>query len=378
MDKSSSESSESSSGSSSSLSSSALSNSTDSKEEEYHGSHRELPFSPPKGNYGVTYFNPRHKAAALRQLNATGSHLVPKGNHLAPEVPDHLSEGLGHVSEVLDDTEEIDELAEIDTPNTPINNATVIESSVDNIIAHPPFTDNMIDPHLRGDSGMANPPAPPAGIPEQDLHEPVNNHDINETPSAEQDTEGAVDDRDTPLNPILDEHKVNSNRTASSPDSNLSLNLPALPLSPLWFKNPFQQLMNPTPASPWLIQLFGKLWSWWLTLQPEWRKCQAPTLMACAVLPRTDDSNLDTLNTPGANGMLSVVATLKWWADSADGKGCEDSHWEDAADNVMWVLDRLIATSSMSKSMASSGNQKWGRSDTQANVSSLKRTHNQQ
>ncbi|KAG2044048.1 hypothetical protein BDR03DRAFT_1005231, partial [Suillus americanus] len=160
-----------------------LSNSTDSKEEEYHGSCWVLPLSPPKGNYGVTYFNPRHKAAALRQLNATGSHLVPKGNHLAPEVPDHLSEGLGHVSEVLDDTEEIDELAEIDTSNTPINDAT-------------------------SDSGMANPPAPPAGIPEQDLHEPVNNHNIDEIPSAEQDTEGAADDRDTPLNMILDKHTV--------------------------------------------------------------------------------------------------------------------------------------------------------------------------
>lgn len=102
------------------------------------------------------------------------------------------------------------------------------------------------------------------------------------------------------------------------------------------------------------------------------------TLMAHAVLPRTDDSNLDTLNKPGANGMLSVVATLKWWAYGANGKGYKDSCWEDAADDVMWVLDRLTATCSISKSMSSSGKKKWGRSDTQANVSSSKRTHNRQ
>ncbi|KAG1895954.1 uncharacterized protein F5891DRAFT_907623, partial [Suillus fuscotomentosus] len=92
------------------------------------------------------------------------------------------------------------------------------------------------------------------------------------------------------------------------------------------------------PTIPDLNAFVLRWWSWWITLQPEWRKCQAPTLTTSAILPRTDDSNWDTLNKPGANGMLSVVATLKWWADGADGKGYEDSRWEDAADDVVWVL----------------------------------------
>ncbi|KAG1843284.1 hypothetical protein DFJ58DRAFT_731701 [Suillus subalutaceus] len=194
---------------------------------------------------------------------------------------------------------------------------------------------------------------------------------MDETPSAKRDTEGAVDDRHTPLNTTLDEHMVNSNRTANtSPNGNLSLSLPTLPSSPPWFRNPFQQLMFPAPTSPQLIQLFDRLvrledasnfanekaalgcehrpievhwwisrrrkgkptipdlntfisqwWSWWLTLQPEW------------------ENIWDSLNKPGANGMLSVVATLKWWADNVGGKGYEDSHWEDTVDDVMWVLD---------------------------------------
>ncbi|KAG1901800.1 uncharacterized protein F5891DRAFT_950088 [Suillus fuscotomentosus] len=185
--------------------------------------------------------------------------------------------------------------------------------------------------------------------------------------------------------------------------------------------------MNPAPASPQLIQLFEKLvcledassfanekaalgcehrpievhwwiscrrkgkptipdldafmsqwWSWWLTLQPEWRKCQAPTLTAHAVLPRTDDGNWDTLNKPGTNSMLSIVATLKWWADGANGKEHEESCWEDAADDVTWVLDQLTAICSISKSKSSGGNKKRGHSDTQAKVSSSKRTCNRQ
>lgn len=100
-----------------------------------------------------------------------------------------------------------------------------------------------------------------------------------------------------------------------------------------------------------------------------------PTLTTCAILPRTDDGSWDRLNKPGANNMLSVVATLKWWADNTDGK---DSRWQEAVDDVMWVLDRLIASRSVSKSMVSGGNKKRGRSDTQANTPSSKRTRNRQ
>ncbi|KAG1891794.1 uncharacterized protein F5891DRAFT_964070 [Suillus fuscotomentosus] len=132
------------------------------------------------------------------------------------------------------------------------------------------------------------------------------------------------------------------------------------------------------PTIPDLATFISQWWSWWLTLQPEWRRCQAPTLMTRAILPRTDDGSWDSLNKPGTNGMLSVVATLKWWADDADGKGHEDLCWKEAADDVVWVLDQLIASRSALKSMVCSGSKKQGRSGTQVNTSSLKRTRNWQ
>lgn len=110
-------------GSSSSSSSSASSNSTDSEGEIHQVL---LPSSPTKRNYGVTHFNSHHKEAALRILNAKGSHLVP----ITPEVSDQTSTVLDRsseadVSEMLEDTREIDELAEDDTPNTPVNEAEI-------------------------------------------------------------------------------------------------------------------------------------------------------------------------------------------------------------------------------------------------------------
>ncbi|KAG2145303.1 uncharacterized protein EDB93DRAFT_1104761 [Suillus bovinus] len=399
-DESSSESSSPSSGLSSSSSSSTSSSSTDS-EDERQGSRWVLPFSPSKGNLGVTFFNSRHQKIALEHLEAmkkgrlvnmpspaseVPDRLSEVPDHLS-KVPDRLSEVSPHVSEVPDDMEEIDQLNEDSSVINGITSATIIE------LPAAPFDVNLIDPRIRDDPVMAANQPP----------KPINNHDMDETPSAKRDTEGAEDNHDNPLNMTLDKHVVNLNRVTDAIRS--------------W------QLMDPTPTSPQLIKLFDKLvrledassftnekatlgcehrlvevhwwishghkgkptilnlatfimqwWSWWLTLQPEWRSCQAPTLTACAILPRTDDGSWDSLNKPGANGMLSVVATLKWWADNTDGK---DLCWQEAADDVMWVLDRLIASCSAMKSMVSGGNKKRGHSDTQANTSS-KRTRNWQ
>ncbi|KAG1789260.1 uncharacterized protein HD556DRAFT_1447110 [Suillus plorans] len=414
-DESSSESSSPSSGLSSSSSSSTSSSSTDS-EDERQGSRWVLPFSPPKGNHGVTIFNPHHQKLALQHLEARKKDRlvnVPSPASEVPDrlskVPDRLSKVSSRVSEVPDNTEEIDQLNEDSSVINGITSAAIIEPPA------APFDDNLIDPHIRDDPVMAA----------NQLPKPIDNHDMDETPSAERDMEGAEDNHDNPLNTTLDKHVVNSNRvTDASPGGNISLSLSTLTSSPPWFSNPLRQLMYPTPTSPQLIQLFDKLvrledassftnekaalgcehrpvevhwwisrgrkgkptipnlasfitqwWSWWLALQPEWRSCQAPTLTTCAILPHTDDGSWDRLNKPGANGMLSVVATLKWWADNTDGK---DSRWQEAVDDVMWVLDRLIASRSASKSMVSGGNKKRGRSDTQANTPSSKRTRNRQ
>ncbi|KAG1907622.1 uncharacterized protein F5891DRAFT_1180646 [Suillus fuscotomentosus] len=394
--------------SSSSSLSSTSSSSTDS-EDEHQGSRQVLPFSPPKGNHGVTIFNPCHQKLALQHLEARKKDRLVNMPSPASEVPDHLSQVSSCVSEVPDDTEEIDQLNEDSSIIDGITSAAIIEPPA------APFDDNLIDPRIRDDPVMAA----------NQLPKPIDNHDMDETPSAERDTEGAEDNHDNPLNMTLDKHVVDSNRvTDASPGGNISLSLSTLTSSPPWFSDLLRQLMDPTPTSPQLIQLFDKLvrledassftnekaalgckhcpvkvhwwisrgrkgkptipnlasfimqwWYWWLVLQPEWRSCQAPTLTTCAILPRTDDGSLDCLNKPGANGMLSVVATLKWWADNTDGK---DSCWQEAVDDVMWVLDRLIASRSALKSMVSGGNKKRGRSDTQANTPSSKRTRNRQ
>ncbi|KAG1719390.1 hypothetical protein EDB19DRAFT_1611003, partial [Suillus lakei] len=40
------------------------------------------------------------------------------------------------------------------------------------------------------------------------------------------------------------------------------------------------------PTIPNLAAFITQWWSWWLVLQPEWRRCQMPTRTARAILPR--------------------------------------------------------------------------------------------
>ncbi|KAG1823861.1 uncharacterized protein BJ212DRAFT_1296388 [Suillus subaureus] len=208
-------------------------------EDKRQGSRWVLPFSPPKANQDVTYFNPHHQKTAQKHLEAMKKGCLVNMPSPASEIPDCLSKVLSCVSEVPDDMEEIDQLDEDSSIINGITSAAIIEPPA------APFDDNLIDPHLRDDLGMAvnQLPAspgitsatiiePPAALFNDNLIDPhirddpvmavnqlpkpINNYDMDETPSAKQDTEGAVDDHDNPLNTTLDKHVVNLNRVMDS------------------------------------------------------------------------------------------------------------------------------------------------------------------
>ena len=86
-----------------------------------------------------------------------------------------------------------------------------------------------------------------------------------------------------------------------------------------------------------VLQKFTREWSgWWGSLQPDWRKRNRGAYVRSSV-----EGIFDTMAVPGANGMLSVVATLSWWRSAAvTGKAREQ--WMAASTDVEWVMDQLI------------------------------------
>lgn len=80
--------------------------------------------------------------------------------------------------------------------------------------------------------------------------------------------------------------------------------------------------------------------TWWLSLQPEWRKGGSGDLLTpCTISP---SPNWGLLIKGGSSGFFTVVVSLAWWLH-----GCSDddetkaSLWE-AVSDVGWVLRHLI------------------------------------
>ncbi|KAJ8489105.1 hypothetical protein ONZ45_g13699 [Pleurotus djamor] len=85
-------------------------------------------------------------------------------------------------------------------------------------------------------------------------------------------------------------------------------------------------------------------WTWWATLQPEWRGSPSPLVAANPTPPNAD---WDTLDRPGINGFLSVVFSLGWWAEclardeAKDVTPTDRESWGAAVEDVTVVLQGL-------------------------------------
>ncbi|KAG6917363.1 hypothetical protein DXG01_002828 [Tephrocybe rancida] len=91
------------------------------------------------------------------------------------------------------------------------------------------------------------------------------------------------------------------------------------------------------------IDKFAKeWWVWWMSLQPDWRFLDAhgrPLRMAPIF-----DEDWECLQKPGANGMLSVVASLHGWGLAITQKPVDEerkAEWSDAVEDCLWVMERL-------------------------------------
>jgi hypothetical protein len=79
-----------------------------------------------------------------------------------------------------------------------------------------------------------------------------------------------------------------------------------------------------------LDKLGSDFWSWWGSLQPEWR-----------VEFQRSNGDWEVLRKPGANGLVSVLAALFFWG-TALGDGCKDTvDWCQAVADMQWVLEQL-------------------------------------
>lgn len=79
---------------------------------------------------------------------------------------------------------------------------------------------------------------------------------------------------------------------------------------------------------------------WFNALNPSWRaRDDAGRWMASGDGPWVD------LKKPGPNGLLSLLACLKWWIDKEESLGMEvPVAWVEAVADLIWVMQELILT----------------------------------
>jgi hypothetical protein len=93
------------------------------------------------------------------------------------------------------------------------------------------------------------------------------------------------------------------------------------------------------------VAKYTRSWDvWWDSLQPEWRKRDDEGRW-CFDVGYSDDWDWGVLRCHGTNGLVSAVAGLYFWG-IAQVSGTEDqrTRWENAVQDVVWVLEGLETT----------------------------------
>ncbi|KAK7030291.1 SERTA domain-containing protein 3 [Paramarasmius palmivorus] len=97
-----------------------------------------------------------------------------------------------------------------------------------------------------------------------------------------------------------------------------------------------------TPPDAQDAKSFGPaVLAWWSSMMPDWRTKDAEGQWL-----RAGEGSWGSLRCPGANGLLSILACLKWWL-LAEGDGSEAStgnasaSWHSLLEDVVWVMTEL-------------------------------------
>lgn len=81
----------------------------------------------------------------------------------------------------------------------------------------------------------------------------------------------------------------------------------------------------------------NNFWTWWMSLQPDWRRVEGSK-----VLERRGEEDWDVLQCPGQNGVLSVIAALFFWGLEAVGSGSAEEAWDVVVDDVLYAITNLF------------------------------------
>lgn len=96
---------------------------------------------------------------------------------------------------------------------------------------------------------------------------------------------------------------------------------------------------NRLPKSPQIESVEGfskEVRTYWESISPEWRHNGVT-----GVMNRSTSGGWSKMRCPGQNGLLSILACLRWWYMHEDLPGGSDS-WKEMVSDVIWTLESMI------------------------------------
>ena len=111
-----------------------------------------------------------------------------------------------------------------------------------------------------------------------------------------------------------------------------------------WICNSHKKESEPDLSGDRLANFAGRVWSWWLKLQPSWRDITTKDQLE-PVEAFGDD--WETLNKSGKSGWLCLLALLKWWGaalpyQSMDERKELQDDWLRVIHDMSMMLDGLL------------------------------------
>ena len=107
------------------------------------------------------------------------------------------------------------------------------------------------------------------------------------------------------------------------------------PIVACWIQLAQDPLITQEKAgSTTLMGIDTAFWTWWAGLQPPWKSVSSDKT------PREVKGGWTALDKSGANGLLSVIATLHLWRQF--GLEEELASWDRVLDDIHWVIQQLL------------------------------------
>ncbi|KAJ6467023.1 hypothetical protein C8R45DRAFT_839076, partial [Mycena sanguinolenta] len=90
---------------------------------------------------------------------------------------------------------------------------------------------------------------------------------------------------------------------------------------------------GPLPAIQSVKDFGSRYWSWWVSINPEWRVGAGK-----GPVQEGEGEWAELAGQTGPNGLLNALICLRWWRDELLQESAE---WKRAVADVRWVLEKL-------------------------------------